>query len=610
MDYTSLFGDQTFNTAAELTPTATAPSSPTPAPSTGTDWGKLFTNPAMQTAALQFAIALDPNGFGGRLAKGLLPMRQGMSQAEANKGAVAPTQVAGLPQMPGQQTALPPATPPEQQPAILSDNHVKEPMAVADQFNKMGSMIKAAAGFNPTFITPEFKQGLDAALFAEPVAIQNPTQPTGSNTTAGQPVGATNVGQSFSIDPAVAASMTPEQVNAAFALNTDARKQGLAEALMPSEVALRTAQTAHMNWEMDPERVAEHIKISTAPVLAQIEVAKQKGLFDLKMADDFVAANPDVAGIQLPGGMTVGQQLRMAATNPEAARNVAGLVNAGLDYKAAQIRAAAEIEATKLRMKLAGQEQTFQKNMLLYEKFNQDVLRYGKSTPLADWNKLSPKDQEYRRLLGEVPRTPEIEQALQNAIKMRDSFGALLMPESYKGLVESENKVGTATGTGANKIVVPANDPKLIEIDRKTKRTGPRFDIDPVKEIMNMFSPKEAEAGEYDPALVSAVISVESAGKTNAKSKKGAQGLMQLMPATAKEVGVKNPLNPRENIKGGITYLNKLLARYKGNTHLALAAYNWGPTNVDRVGWAGVPREVKDYVAKVIAKRNRYHMGL
>jgi hypothetical protein len=404
--------------------------------------------------------------------------------------------------------------------------------------------------------------------------------------------------------------MTPEQVNAAFALNMDARRQGMAEALVPSEVALRNAQVAKANWDMDPERVAENIKMNTAPVLAQIEVAKQKGLFDIKMADDFVAANPDVAAIQLPGGMTVGQQLRMAATNPDAARNVAGLVNAGLDYKAAQIRARAEIEAVKLRMKLSGQEQTFQKNMLLYEKFNQDVLRYGKSTPLAEWSKLSPKDQGYRRLMGEVPRTPEIEQALQNAIQMRDSFGKMLMPETYKGLVESENRVGTATGTGVNKIVVPAGDPRLIEIEKKTKRTGPRSGIDPVQEIMNMFSPKEAEAGEYDPALVSAIISVESSGKTNAKSKKGAQGLMQLTPAAAKEVGVKNPMNPRQNIKGGITYLNKLLGRYKGNVQLALAAYNWGHTNVDRVGWAGVPKEVKGYVAKVLAVRNRYHMGL
>lgn len=610
MDYSTMFNDQRFEATGAPVPTTT----PATTNSGGMDWGKLFTNPSIQTAALQFAAALDPNGFGGRLAKGLMPMRQGMSQALANTGAVTqptqPTQVSGLPQMPGQQTALPPATPPEQQPAILSDAHVKEPMAVADQFNKMGSMIKTASGFNPTFITPEFKQGLDAALFMEPQPTQNPTQPTGSSTTPGQPVGATNVGQAFSIDPSVAGSMTPEQVNAAFALNMDARRQGMAEALVPSEVALRNAQVAKANWEMDPERVAEDIKKNTAPVLAQIEVAKQKGLFDIKMADDFVAANPDVAAIQLPGGMTVGQQLRMAATNPDAARDVAGLVNAGLEYKAAQIRANAEIEAVKLRMKLSGQEQTFQKNMLLYEKFNQDVLRYGKSTPLAEWSKLSPEDQKYRLLMGEVPRTPEIEQALQKAIQMRDSFGKMLMPETYKGLVESENKVGTATGTGVNKIVVPAGDPRLIEIEKKTKRTGPRSGIDPVQEIMNMFSPKEAEAGEYDPALVSAIISVESSGKVDAKSKKGAQGLMQLMPATAKEVGVKNPMNPRQNIKGGITYLNKLLGRYKGNVQLALAAYNWGPTNVDRVGWAGVPKEVKGYVAKVLAVRNRYHMGL
>jgi soluble lytic murein transglycosylase-like protein len=108
-----------------------------------------------------------------------------------------------------------------------------------------------------------------------------------------------------------------------------------------------------------------------------------------------------------------------------------------------------------------------------------------------------------------------------------------------------------------------------------------------------------------DPQLVEAVVRVESDGDPGAISPKGAMGLMQLMPTRVVALGVRNALDPAENLDGGIRHLRELLSRYGGNVPLALAAYNAGEEAVRRHG--GIPPypETQEYVRKVLARYQR-----
>src|SRR5579864_9680257 len=114
----------------------------------------------------------------------------------------------------------------------------------------------------------------------------------------------------------------------------------------------------------------------------------------------------------------------------------------------------------------------------------------------------------------------------------------------------------------------------------------PPCDVLPAARLEELIESSSKQEG-VKPDLIRAVISEESGGRPCAVSSKGAQGLMQLMPATSVQLGVADPFNPKQNVDAGVKFLKQLLAKYNGDVSLALSAYNAGPDRVDHEG--GVP---------------------
>jgi soluble lytic murein transglycosylase-like protein len=149
----------------------------------------------------------------------------------------------------------------------------------------------------------------------------------------------------------------------------------------------------------------------------------------------------------------------------------------------------------------------------------------------------------------------------------------------------------------------PRGDARFRPVALRTLRpirvAPARYEYDPLIDTT-------AEETRLPPALVKAVIAAESAFDPQAVSRAGAQGLMQLMPTTADHLGVADPLEPTQNVRGGAAYLRSMIDRY-GDLTRALAAYNAGPEAVDRYG--GIPpyRETRDYVDRVLTYYRHYH---
>jgi soluble lytic murein transglycosylase-like protein len=195
--------------------------------------------------------------------------------------------------------------------------------------------------------------------------------------------------------------------------------------------------------------------------------------------------------------------------------------------------------------------------------------------------------------------------------------GRLLRVESYQ--LEDEERIALSL-PGGGRITIPLERVDRI-VDEEYERPAPAARPDPASAIRRSvrafeedlpaappYSKEILEAARthhVDPALIAAVIKAESNFDPSAISRKGARGLMQLMPATARRLGVTHAFDPRENIRGGTAYLAELADRYgETSVELILAAYNAGERAVEEFG--GVPpyRETRDYVKRVTALWN------
>jgi soluble lytic murein transglycosylase-like protein len=185
-------------------------------------------------------------------------------------------------------------------------------------------------------------------------------------------------------------------------------------------------------------------------------------------------------------------------------------------------------------------------------------------------------------------------------------LGGLGVPSSASG------QIATATADDGRRLFINAEPPalakatpnrsssKAIYLPGETSFTGqnrPAISLD--RDGTDKLVREAAERHNVDPALVRAVIETESNWNPMAKSRKGAMGLMQLIPSTAIRFGVNDAFSPKQNVDAGVHYLKTLLERYNGNLDLALAAYNAGEGAVDRAHGVPAYRETRNYVQRV-----------
>lgn len=179
------------------------------------------------------------------------------------------------------------------------------------------------------------------------------------------------------------------------------------------------------------------------------------------------------------------------------------------------------------------------------------------------------------------------------------------VPTAQLDHFEAAPDLPTATPT-ASSLKLPASVPGSSYAANAARAAGAsrRFPLGPQPNITEVV---QDASGRYqlDPDLVSSVIKAESGFNVRAVSPKGAQGLMQLMPGTASQLGVPNAFDPRANVDGGTKYLRELLEHYNFDLVKALAAYNAGPQRVERFG--GVPPyyETRAYIARIVRDFNK-----
>lgn len=167
-------------------------------------------------------------------------------------------------------------------------------------------------------------------------------------------------------------------------------------------------------------------------------------------------------------------------------------------------------------------------------------------------------------------------------------FARRALQEILRNVAPDGQESGAPRQSSGNAAVEPPAPPAAVPVTVAGSGEGPLAEV--IRTASHRFG--------VDERLIRAVIKAESNFNPRAVSRAGAEGLMQLMPATARSLGVRDSFDPTQNVMAGTRFLRDLLDRYGGNVETALAAYNWGPGNVDRKGLQ-LPRETREYVARV-----------
>ncbi|MGB2687995.1 MAG: lytic transglycosylase domain-containing protein [Desulfobacterales bacterium] len=178
----------------------------------------------------------------------------------------------------------------------------------------------------------------------------------------------------------------------------------------------------------------------------------------------------------------------------------------------------------------------------------------------------------------------------------------ILTVELVRSLFIAAMILGVALVSNGNKPNPMVMNPQILSKMRpasQTEQRPPSVSGRKAEHLYHTFIIQTASHHQIDPALIKAIIMAESGYNTKAVSKKGAKGLMQLMPGTAQSLGVEDIFNPHQNITGGVQYFKQMVNRFNGDVKLALAAYNAGSRNVRN--YNGVPpfKATHSYIKKV-----------
>lgn len=219
-----------------------------------------------------------------------------------------------------------------------------------------------------------------------------------------------------------------------------------------------------------------------------------------------------------------------------------------------------------------------------------DQVHTGRKPPRADRGSFSKVFKTAQTSLEDRHHNLSIRDYFKNPIRVRRISRTTSAPKHQ--LVKSPRPMV--------RLDPPHHQPRPLSpslaSEKAAEATAPEKD----KKIIQASIRKAARKYHLSPALLQAVIKAESNYRVRAVSPAGAQGLMQLMPGTAKELGVKDPFNIRQNIDGGARYLRNMLTRFNGDLEKALSAYNAGPGTVAKYNGHVPYPETRSYVARVL----------